>query len=103
MGRKALEPPRGIPAALARVVRAHLAVREEQLTQDQIAATVGVSQSMVSTLLLGRRDFTVTLVIRFASLLGLEPHELLQQAERLARDEPLQAILASTSTERAGT
>jgi transcriptional regulator with XRE-family HTH domain len=98
---KPLPKPEGLSVALARVIRAHLAVREEQLTQAQIGERVGVSQSLVSSLLLGRRDFPMQIVIGFADLLGLRPHELLHQAERLLADEPLDQILTMNNRREA--
>lgn len=83
MGRKPLPKPDGVSIALARVIRGHLAMRADPLTQAQIADRVGVSQSLVSALLLGQRDFSVHLVTRFAVLLGERPSTLMAQAEEL--------------------
>lgn len=93
MGTKPLPTPEGLSIALSRVIRAHLAVREDQLTQKEIGDRLGVSQSLVSTLLLGQRDFPLQLVIGFAEILHLHPHELVYQAEQLLADHPLGEIL----------
>ena len=51
------------------------------LTQQQLADTVGVTQSAISRLEKGHTDFTVGLVVSIAEVLG-EPVDMLFRAEK---------------------
>lgn len=80
--RKQLDLPLQPNEAFGRVVR-HWRKEEAGLTQEQLAASVGLRQSYVSDIERGKRNPTLQVVWVLAQGLGCSPSELLSDVERL--------------------
>jgi transcriptional regulator with XRE-family HTH domain len=62
------------------------AARERQgITQAELAAAVGISQSQVSNILAGRKPMTMSEMLDMCGALGLVASEVVRQAERETR------------------
>jgi transcriptional regulator with XRE-family HTH domain len=76
---EAVEPTARFEVAFGRVIRR---LRQEAgRSQEDVAAAVGISTYYVRELELGRRNRSLSVVVRLAAALGQQPHALMQKAE----------------------
>lgn len=80
--------------AIARVMKSKMAFHG--ITQAQAAAAMGISQSQLSKILLGRRTIDLNAFEAFCEALDEKPSDLITEGENIAKKE--QEIMPASST-----
>ena len=76
--------PNAHEIALAAIVRGVMVTRAEPVTQTELARRTGIPQTTISRLLKPKQGMTVRHVIDIARALGVNPGELVEEAQRVA-------------------
>ena len=56
--------------------------KRQELSQAQLAQRIGIAQANLSNIEKGKRDFTVSMLLRIAKALGMKPAELLDDESK---------------------
>ena len=64
---------------------------EDGLSQEQLAEKSGLHRTYISLLERGEKSPTLTTICRLASALGVAPHKILLQAEKLVEGDTIES------------
>ena len=73
--------------------------RDRKITQDRLAAAVGLSRTSVANIEAGRQALTVHTLVAFASVLGKDPAELIPLIEEMPPAADAEQKLSKLSPE----